>query len=164
MITLFAELKFRERPFWKDFEFHLVRERRIKSDLVVYYCRFQANRQQPAVIPPPPPPPQPSVNQQSSTLQRSVEESVQLLTESIATDITRLQSLQVVSNLLQDDFRQELESLVQVLKISLNQLNTSRSSSSSYFRHVRLILEVKFKKKIRFCKPLLFLFTSLILF
>ena len=127
MITLFAELNFRERPFWKIFTRYklsrtaILKRFRISSrSRIVYYCRFQANRQQPAVIPPPPPPPQPSVNQQSSTLQRSVEESVQLLTESIATDITRLQSLQVVSNLLQDDFRQELESLVQVLKISLN--------------------------------------------
>jgi len=69
-------------------------------------------QQQQSVIPPPPPPP-PSISQQSSNLQRSVEQSVQLLTESIATDITRLQSLQVVSNLLQDDFRHELENLVQ---------------------------------------------------
>ena len=73
----------------------------------------QQQQQQQAFIPPPPPPP-PSIRQQSSTLQRSVEQSVQLLTESIATDITRLQSLQVVSNLLQDDFRHELENLVQV--------------------------------------------------
>lgn len=47
-------------------------------------------------------------------LQSTVQASVQILTESIATDITRLQSLQVVSNMLQDDFRDELENMVQV--------------------------------------------------
>ena len=88
------------------------------------------HRQQTPRVPPPPPPQPPQhlhilnqqqqqqqqqQHQQSPTiLQRSVEASVQLLTESIATDITRLQSLQVVSNLLQDDFRNELENLVQV--------------------------------------------------
>lgn len=60
-------------------------------------------------LPPPPPPPGPP----SAVLQNSVDVSVQLLTESIATDLTRLQSLQVVSNILRTDFRQELERLVE---------------------------------------------------
>ena len=82
------------------------------------FFRLPVTRQQQQSVIPPPPPPPPSISQQSSNLQRSVEQSVQLLTESIATDITRLQSLQVVSNLLQDDFRHELENLVQVCKIN----------------------------------------------
>jgi len=69
---------------------------------------------------PPPPPPLPGTSTPSTTplvdpalLQSTVQASVQILTESIATDITRLQSLQVVSNMLQDDFRDELENMVQ---------------------------------------------------
>ena len=60
-------------------------------------------------LPPPPPTGPPS-----GVLQNSVDVSVQLLTESIATDLTRLQSLQVVSNMLRTDFRQDLERLVEV--------------------------------------------------
>jgi len=52
--------------------------------------------------------------QQNTPLQNTFEASVQLLTENIATDITRLQSLQVVSNMLHADFRLELENMVQV--------------------------------------------------
>jgi len=70
----------------------------------------------------PPPPPLPSTQQQqqqqqqqqpSVSLQDTVQASVHMLTESIATDLTRLQSLQVVNNMLRTDFRQELETMMQ---------------------------------------------------
>jgi len=64
-------------------------------------------------IPAPPPMAPPIQPPQQSVLQNTVDVSVELLAESISTDITRLQSLQVVSNILRTDFRSELETLIQ---------------------------------------------------
>jgi len=51
--------------------------------------------------------------QASNNLQITLESGMQLLTESITEDLNRLQSLQVVSNMLRGDFREELEVMVE---------------------------------------------------
>ena len=55
----------------------------------------------------------------SGNLQITIETGLQLLTESITEDLNRLQSLQVVSNMLRTDFRDTLEDMVQVRTASV---------------------------------------------
>ncbi|XP_057312548.1 E3 ubiquitin-protein ligase LRSAM1-like [Hydractinia symbiolongicarpus] len=63
-------------------------------------------------IPTPPPLTAIPESPQTTNLQITIETGLQLLTESITEDLTRLQSLQVVSNMLRSDFPDQLESIV----------------------------------------------------
>ena len=103
-----------------------------------FLFRAQPNRRNPTHFIPPPPPietlqhqnvPQPPSHQQiprnqahTANLQITIETSLQILTESITEDLNRLQSLQVVSNMLRTDFRDTLENMVQVIHISFSML------------------------------------------
>lgn len=71
------------------------------------------------ILPPPPPPPpfdtSIAENEPSNTsVGMSIESSLQLLAENITDDLNTLDSLQVVSNMLDGGFRNELEDLMMV--------------------------------------------------
>ena len=52
----------------------------------------------------------------TTRLRITIESGMELLTQTIAEDLNRLQSLQVVSNMMRSGFREDLEHIVQVGK------------------------------------------------
>lgn len=57
--------------------------------------------------------PQNIAHENANRLQITIESGLDILTQTIAEDLNRLQSLQVVSNMMQSNFREELENMVQ---------------------------------------------------
>ena len=61
-----------------------------------------------------------TAQEDTARLRITIESGMELLTQTIAEDLNRLQSLQVVSNMMRSGFREDLEDMVQVGKQCLH--------------------------------------------
>lgn len=83
-------------------------------------AQVSANQQQANSSTQPPSAVQEMAQEDTTRLRITIESGMELLTQTIAEDLNRLQSLQVVSNMMRSGFREDLEHMVQVGKKCLH--------------------------------------------